>query len=150
MKLERSDIAQRIPHAGAMCLLDGVLDWDGESIRCVAHTHLDAANPLRSHDRLAVICGIEYAAQAMALHGSLCAKTASRPRSGYLAVVRECAWTVARLDDLPGELTIVARQLYADGLKVLYEFDLSCQKSEILRGRAAVVLDAPPRGEQSA
>ncbi|WP_206685552.1 hypothetical protein, partial [Escherichia coli] len=33
-------------------------------IRCTATSHRDPRNPLRSHGRLASVCGIEYAAQA--------------------------------------------------------------------------------------
>ena len=33
--VDRDTIATMIPHAGAMCLLDGVLGWDETSVRCV-------------------------------------------------------------------------------------------------------------------
>ena len=69
--LDRAAIARRSPHQGRMCLLERVLDWDAAQIRCGAVSHRDAGNPLRAHDRLAAACGIEYAAQAMAVHGSL-------------------------------------------------------------------------------
>ena len=60
-----------IPHTGAMCLLDGVLQWDTSTIQCVSRSHRDAHNPLRIDGRLPTLCGIEYAAQAMAVHGGL-------------------------------------------------------------------------------
>src|SRR6202012_731614 len=64
--LGREQIAASIPHSGAMCLLDEVQAWDDTRIRCVATSHRDPHNPLRARGRLATICGIEYAAQAMA------------------------------------------------------------------------------------
>ncbi len=48
--MTKAEIAGLIPHAGAMCLLDGVLEWDEQRVRCVAHSHRDAANPLRLDD----------------------------------------------------------------------------------------------------
>jgi predicted hotdog family 3-hydroxylacyl-ACP dehydratase len=71
MLLNRAWIEARIPHQGRMCLLDEVLDWNAQHIRCRTATHRAPDNPLRSHDRLGIACGIEYAAQAMALHGAL-------------------------------------------------------------------------------
>jgi predicted hotdog family 3-hydroxylacyl-ACP dehydratase len=69
--LNRAWIAAHIPHQGRMCLLDEVIDWDRRQIRCRSATHRAPDNPLRSHGRLGSACGIEYAAQAMALHGAL-------------------------------------------------------------------------------
>ena len=59
-----------------MCLLDAVLDWDDARITCRATSHADPANPLRADGRLGAANGIEYAAQAMAVHGALLAKLA--------------------------------------------------------------------------
>ena len=44
MLIDRAGIAARIPHQGRMCLLDGVLEWDAERIRCCATSHRDPAN----------------------------------------------------------------------------------------------------------
>ena len=73
MFMNRAWIEERIPHHGRMCLLDEVIEWDAQHIRCRSATHRDPDNPLRSHGRLGIACGIEYAAQAMALHGALAA-----------------------------------------------------------------------------
>ena len=43
-----------IPHHGRMCLLDEVIEWDAQHIRCRSGTHRCADNPLRSHGRLGV------------------------------------------------------------------------------------------------
>jgi predicted hotdog family 3-hydroxylacyl-ACP dehydratase len=76
-------ICARLPHAGRMCLLDRLESWDNESIVCVAVSHRDPGNPLRSHECLPAVGGVEYAAQAMALHGSLLATPgASTARDG--------------------------------------------------------------------
>jgi len=142
LQLTRGDIAALIPHAGAMCLLDGVIHWDEDRIRCVSTSHHDAANPLRTDGQLPAVCGIEYAAQAMAAHGGLAGKTRGRPRTGFLASVRDVVCHRGRLDDIEGSLVVEAVRLLRDGDRVVYEFRLWVGDVEVLSGRAAVVLDA--------
>ena len=142
MRLTRAEIAGLIPHAGAMCLLDGVVHWDEDRIRCVSRSHLDAGNPLRAGGRLAAVCGIEYAAQAMAAHGGLAGSTRGRPRAGYLASLRDVVCRRDRLDDLDGDLVVDAERVLGDEGRVIYEFKVWVGKLEVLSGRAAVVLDA--------
>ncbi len=142
MRLSRAEIAELIPHAGAMCLLDGVLDWDASHIRCMSRSHRDAGNPLRVDGHLPALCGVEYAAQAMAVHGGLAGATRGKPRAGYLASLRDVACRRGRLDDLDGDLIVEAEQEAADGTRVIYSFTLRVGAVEVLSGRAAVVLDA--------
>lgn len=150
MLIGRLAIAQRIPHAGDMCLLEGVVGWDATSIDCLATSHRDPCNPLRSNQRLAAVCGIEYAAQAMALHGSLASPALEKPRAGYLASVRDCVCSVERLDTILADLEIHAERIFDDGQRVIYAFQVCSLGQELLQGRAAVVLDVgsalpPPR-----
>ena len=140
--LERDRIEALIPHTGAMCLLDGVAHWDETRIRCVTRTHLDAGNPLRAGGVLPGLCGIEYAAQAMAVHGGLTRGAAGKPRAGYLASLRDVQCLRDRLDDLEGELVVEAERVMGDGNSVIYQFAIRAGGNEILSGRAAVVLEA--------
>jgi predicted hotdog family 3-hydroxylacyl-ACP dehydratase len=141
--LDRAWIAERIPHGGAMCLLDEVVAWDDEGIRCVATSHRDPNNPLRLNGRLAAVCGIEYAAQAMAVHGAVLATgTKRRPRAGFLASVRNVETHVERLDTLDGPLTVEAERISGDENNVLYRFMLQCGARIAMTGRAAVIIDA--------
>ena len=133
-------IAGMIPHAGRMCLLDRVVHWDEATIRCLSGTHRAAGNPLRTHDELPTVCGIEYASQAMAVHGYLVGAVRERPRAGYLASVRDLVVRRERLDDLPGDLLVEAVRLMGDDDRVLYAFELRCGEEVLLSGRAAVVL----------
>ena len=142
MRLTREGIAAIVPHAGAMCLLDGVTDWDERRIRCVSRTHLDAGNPLRSEGRLPAVCAVEYAAQAMAVHGGLAGSTQGRPRAGYLASLRDVDCLRERLDDLDGELVVEAERLMGDEAHVIYRFSVSIGNIAVVTGRAAVVLQA--------
>ncbi|WP_321797746.1 hotdog family protein [Caballeronia sp. J97] len=140
--LDRDWIAARIPHGGSMCLLDAVVAWDAEQIRCTATSHLRADNPLRAKDRLASVCGIEYAAQAMAVHGALVGERDERPRVGMLTSVRGVQTHVERLDTLDGPLDIEAGRIGGDANTVLYRFTVHCAGRLLLSGRAAVILDA--------
>ena len=142
MLAHRADIAKVIPHAGNMCLLDGVLECDAQRIRCISSTHRDTGNPMRSGDRLPALCGIEYAAQAMAVHGAWDAKFDKKPRAGYLAALRDVACHAMRLDDLVDDLIIEAEKTMGDDARVIYQFTIHAGAARILSGRATVVLDA--------
>jgi predicted hotdog family 3-hydroxylacyl-ACP dehydratase len=140
--LDQRWIAAHIPHQGAMCLLDAVLEWSDTAIVCRAVSHTDPTNPLRAEERLGAAAGIEYAAQAMAVHGALVAGDDAPPRQGYLTSVRSVALHVARLDDVAGTLDVRAERLSGDGNHILYQFSLAHAGRCLLEGRAAVVLDA--------
>jgi len=150
--LNRDDIACRIPHQGSMCLLDTVTDWDDSRIQCQASSHRNTDHPLRAHGRLGAACGVEYAAQAMAVHGALMAEAAARtagatasstpPRAGYLASLRSVNLYVERLDTVPGPLTVSAERMTGDANTVLYSFTVQAGTQTLLSGRAVVVLDA--------
>ena len=141
MLIGKLEIRARIPHAGAMCLLDSVLAWDDKHIACATGTHRAADNPLRRNGRLHTICGVEYAAQAMALHGGLARRAHAPPRVGYLASLRELVCGVAYLDAIEGDLLVRAERLLDEGSRVIYRFTLGGKDGELMSGRAAVVLE---------
>jgi predicted hotdog family 3-hydroxylacyl-ACP dehydratase len=140
--LGRDWIAAHIPHQGSMCLLDAVTEWSPERIRCTSGSHRRPDNPLRAFGRLGSVCGIEYAAQAMAIHGALLAAAADQLRQGYLASVRGVDLPVERLDDIDADLDIEAERLSGDDNNVLYRFEVRAAGRLLLGGRAAVILDA--------
>jgi predicted hotdog family 3-hydroxylacyl-ACP dehydratase len=143
MRLNRGWIEAHIPHQGRMCLLDEVLDWETDRIRCASGGHASPDHPLRAHGRLGIACGIEIAAQTMAVHGALSADGAGeRPRAGLLAGVRSVHMYAARLDDLQADLVCEATRMAGDAATALYEFELSSAGATLMRGRATVVLDA--------
>jgi predicted hotdog family 3-hydroxylacyl-ACP dehydratase len=142
---QREDIARHIPHQGSMCLLDRVLAWDANQISCEASSHRSSSNPLRAHGRLGASCGIEYAAQVMAVHGALIATTlapSARQQAGYLASVRSVKLHTDRLDTVDSPLTIQAERLSGDSNIILYQFSVTAGALALLSGRAVVVLEA--------
>lgn len=141
--LDHAWIASHIPHQGSMCLLDKVEAWDQEKIACRASSHRAVDNPLRAYGQLGIACGIEYAAQAMAVHGALLAPADStRPRVGYLVSVRGVTMAATRLDDIQSDLLITASCIMSSENNILYQFSLSAEGKLLLEGRAAVVLNA--------
>ncbi|WP_245597980.1 3-hydroxylacyl-ACP dehydratase [Ottowia thiooxydans] len=141
----RSWIAERIPHQGQMCLLDRVVSASPEGVTCTTSTHLLPDNPMRIHGELGVACGIEYAAQAMALHGALIAELngSELPKRGYLVSVRNVSLHVPTLDAVTGELTVAALCEADNGDHCVYEFSLAAAGRVLLEGRAMVMLNAP-------
>jgi predicted hotdog family 3-hydroxylacyl-ACP dehydratase len=140
--MERSEIALLIPHAGAMCLLDKVVRWDAGSIRCLTTRHRSADNPLqRAGGEIGAACAIEFAAQAMALHGRLLHDTGGAPKPGYLASVRDVRLHAPFLDKIVEDLVIDAALLMGDGRTASYSFTLSTAAGEIASGRATVVFE---------
>ncbi|HRE42599.1 MAG TPA: hypothetical protein PKY87_01355 [Terricaulis sp.] len=121
--LDRDAIARLIPHAGAMCLLARVITHDATSITCEADSHRDSENPLRNAAGLPVSAGIEYAAQAIALHAAL-RKAGGPAGRGFLAVLSDVRWNRERLDDLPAPLLIQADLLADTGGGLQYRFSV--------------------------
>ena len=151
MRLNRAWIENRIPHHGRMCLLDEVIAWSAARVSCRSSTHREADNPLRAYGRLGIACGIEYAAQAMAVHGALVAASSAAdhgapltgsPAAGFLAVVRDVRFQSLRLDDVQGDLICDAVRMAGDATTALYEFELRSDTALLLSGRATVVFDA--------
>ena len=153
--LDHDGIAARIPHAGAMCLLDSVVSWDEDHIECTGIGYPAAGappHPLSDAGRLPATAAIEYAAQAMALHGRLMQEREAAcgdgrqgaPRRGFLAGVRSvrlhCRWLAK---DCP-ILTVRVERFAGDDVQVLYDFEVRAA-GPIAQGRAVVVLDAGAR-----
>lgn len=138
--MNAADIAKLLPHRGSMVLLDDVIDYDAGRIHCLARRHRSTDNPLREGGRLPAWCGLEYAAQAMAVHQGLCAGDSAPPARGFLAVARELEISINELDGLPGELHIHAEKIIAEGGRSLYQFHLTSDEQPVLSGRVAVVL----------
>ncbi len=143
-------IAALVPHQGTMCLLARVDAWDAQGIVCHANNHRDARHPLRTRSGLLSSCLIEYAAQAMAVHGALHggpAALVSRP--GLLAAARQVKLGLLNLDDLPklqaDELHIEATRQAADERQLLYSFTARHGALQLASGRITVVLNRQDR-----
>ncbi len=142
-QIDKKWIEAHVPHQGSMCLLEGVTHWSEQSITCSSATHQLASNPLRVSSRLNAACGIEYAAQAMAVHGALLAPPGqSRPRAGFLVSVRGCQIHCKYLDDFKLALTINAKCVNKSVDNLLYTFTVQAERTVLLEGRAAVMINS--------
>jgi predicted hotdog family 3-hydroxylacyl-ACP dehydratase len=118
--LTRAEIERRVPHAGSMCLLDQVVQWDTNHIVCQAESpRMD--HPLALAAGVPVVAAVEYAAQAAALHGALL-DGSPEPRGGRLARLSGVELTDGCLDAGSGRLTIRADLLARSDAGCTYNF----------------------------
>ena len=136
--LDHDEIAPLLPHSGKMVLLDVVQSWTDSEITCLTRSHRDAGNPLRRDNRLPAICGVEYGAQAMAVHGALVSGSKGRP--GVLAGLRYVTCRVDRLDDVAGDLTVHAKLMIGERRSSMYAFSIRSAAARLLDGQATVFL----------
>jgi predicted hotdog family 3-hydroxylacyl-ACP dehydratase len=135
------DIRQLIPHHGKMCVLAGVRHYDEQSIRCYSTSHHAPDNPLRENNQLHAVCGVEYAAQAMAVHGALTSQQNNgTPRAGRLAGVRSVELHTHRLDDINAPLEVEATKIMGNENSMVYEFTIHAAQRLLLKGKATVML----------
>ena len=128
-----------------MCLLDTVEYWDAERVVCRTSQHRSPGNPLRANARLSSIHGIEFAAQAMAVHGGLLSPKGAAPSVGLLVSVRDCVLHCERLDVLDSLLTVEARRITGNNGLTMYEFSVTADKL-VIEGRASVLLQGERAG----
>jgi len=137
------DIRELLPHAGLMCLLEEVIEWDDAQVLVGTRTHQRADNPLRCAGRLDALQLCEYGAQAMAVHGGLLARREGRRAAPGLLVSLRDAWLAGGdLAQLAGPLQVRALRLHGDASGWQYAFEASHAGQLLARGRAAVVLRA--------
>lgn len=136
-----------LPHAGRMRLVDRIVSYDEQHIVCESDSHRAADHPLADGGTLSIVAGLEYGAQAMAIHGGLLAAVAhpQRPRArhGFLVAASDLTWFVERLDACASPLIIEAINELRSDQHVAYRFEIRAADVTVLRGRASVLLDAP-------
>ena len=140
--LDQTEFAPLIPHAGRMCLLDGVAAWDATTIHAVSDSHALADHPLRGADgRLHAVHLAEYGAQAMAVHGALRdrAQGATAVKPGRLVSLRDVQLAVEHVDADGGRLDVHAECLFADDAGAQYAFRVEQGGRLLASGRAAVI-----------
>jgi predicted hotdog family 3-hydroxylacyl-ACP dehydratase len=140
--LTAAEIAARVPHHGTMCLLHTLHESSDTHVLCSTTSQHAADNPLRSASGLLSCNAIEYAAQAMALHGAMTAPAESPPRGGRLASVRGVKLHAPRLDTIDGLLFVHAERLAGEAGQAMYRFTLvDARQNTLVEGRATVLLN---------
>ena len=138
--IKHNELCSLIPHSFDMCLLDRVEFWDKDKIICHSNSHLLATNPLRREDSLSSVHLLEYAAQAMAVHGGLHNREQGlQMTEGYLAALRDVNINLCELDKIQTELRIEANKILSQGGNMIYAFTVSSAETEIASGRATII-----------
>jgi predicted hotdog family 3-hydroxylacyl-ACP dehydratase len=141
MPLTKTEICELLPHTGRMCLLEAVQHWDPDGIVCIAESHRDPTNPLRRGGQLPAVGAVEYAAQAMGVHGGLVSKlTAAKPSVGFLASLRDVVLHASRLDDLDGPMQVRVRRVADGGGSVMCDFEVGTRERALVSGRATLLM----------
>lgn len=143
--LDRDAIACRIPHGGRMRLLARVERWDASGIDCRAVSHRDADNPLRVPGGLPAWAGIEYAAQAAAVHGSLLESRVTA-RGGVLAALKNVTARCRWLDQARDELHVSAALVHRDPAGGIYRFQVGDGQEVLLEGQFTLMFREPGAG----
>jgi predicted hotdog family 3-hydroxylacyl-ACP dehydratase len=134
--LDRADIEARLPHGPPMCLLDSVLRWDTSTIHGVARA-ADAMHPLAREGFVPAVAAVEYAAQAVAVHGALLAGR-GLPRPGMLAKIGEATLHADRIPVGEGPIGVHAALLGAGPSGCLYHVEVRCGDRPVASGRLMV------------
>ena len=136
MMPDRAQIERLVPHAGAMCLIDAVTDWDNTRIACTSEQP-GATHPLARDGGVPAIAAAEYAAQATALHGALL-DGAQRPRAGMLAKLIDVKLHGPRFPAGGGELVVRAEVLGRLSVGCMYSFEVADAHNAIASGRLII------------
>ena len=137
--LDRDAINALVPHSGRMLLLDSLVEWQGDTLHAISRNHTDPEHPLRLDGRLPASAGIEYAAQAMALHSRLQASGGDAPGMPVIAAINALHCAVDRLDNLTGPMDIRVRREHVMAAGAQYTFSLSRGALELAAGVLLVV-----------
>ena len=79
--------AQVLPHSGDMRLIDAILGYDAESVRCRVRVRRDS--PFCEADGVPAWVGVEYMAQAMGVYSGIeLLQRGEQPRIGFLIGTR--------------------------------------------------------------
>ncbi|HTV86229.1 MAG TPA: phosphotransferase [Dyella sp.] len=137
----RADWMERIPHAGAMRLLDVVHRWSETHIHAMGERHPSHQHPLRSDAGLHAVHLAEYGAQAVAVHAALIAASRgdTRTRQGRLVSLRDVQLMAEYIDLAVAPLDVHAQCLVADERGAQYSFRVEQRAQLLAAGRVAIM-----------
>lgn len=135
--LARQHWAELIPHAGAMALIDAVVDWNGTVIHAIGERHIPSSHPLANSRGLHAVHLAEYGAQVLAIHAALLGEV--QARAGRLVSLRDVELAVEYVDLSKGRLAVHAERIYVDDRGARYTFKVEQQGYTLASGRVAVM-----------
>lgn len=129
-------VLERMPHKGAMRLIDRIISVNEAEIHCLGVPHGDAGYPLRLDGILYTANLVELGAQAAAAHAST--GDLKGNHTGLLIGLQNVDLLTSIVTDCSDNLHITARQLHFDGNGALYDFEVSSQGQKYIEGRATL------------
>lgn len=138
------DIAPLLPHAAPMILIESPIESAENYLMCRTDSHLLANHPLRIEGILNIFSGIEYAAQAMALHARLSGapgQEGEQPPRGFVATASKVKAFAARLDQYPHPLLVRVDRIASSRDSSLYSFIIKADEILLLEGQLMAVIE---------
>lgn len=139
--LTREAIAQCIPHAGSMVLLDAVQGWDASAIDCLSYQHRAQDNPLREQGALSCIALVEFAAQAAALHASLNGEGINGQGTAFIGAIKALNLYRETVPEVEA-LGVSARMVLNESSGAIYQLRVAAAGELLMDAR--IVLVIPP------
>ena len=151
----REEISIYLPHKGTMMLIDKIESFTENEIIAKSINHLDINHPLLKENRLGLAIGIEYAAQASAIHSRINAEvniqnidkhlpnvqTSLAPIiPGKLVSVREINCFSKYLNIPKTSLIISAKQEQVSAQALIYSFLVANENQKLISGRLMIHL----------
>lgn len=134
---------ERMPHKGAMRLIESILSATEQKIHCIATSHIEATYPLRIDGTLFSANLVELGAQAAAAHASLFGIKGNH--TGLLIGLQNIEICIPIVTKHPEPLKVSAQQLHFDTNGSLYNFKVSGEDGAIfITGRAALKMHGEP------
>lgn len=130
----------RMPHKGAMLLLDRVERLEEDRIRCIARDHRAPDYPLRVEGRLMSVALVELGAQAAAAHASV--HGIDGAHTGLLLSLRAVEVFEMAADSVSCPFEIEAERIEATAIGAHYRFSVRGEGREMLRGEAMLSMQA--------
>ena len=131
-----NDALERMPHMGAMRLIEQITSATEAEIHCLGVPHGDAAYPLRLGGILYTANLVELGAQAAAAHASMGELKGNH--TGLLIGLQNITLFTSTVPEGPENLRVTARQLHFDGNGALYDFEIGSQEQIYIQGRATL------------
>lgn len=126
----------RMPHKGAMRLIERIVSADETQIHCIGIDHSCENYPLRLDGRLFSVALIELGAQAAAAHASLFDIRGNH--TGLLIALQNVEVIRHEIRETSGSLEIFASQLHFDANGAIYGFWVSDERGKLVNGRAVL------------
>lgn len=140
MLMDRSRIAELIPHGDSMCMLDEIIAWDAANIHGRSYQFAGNGNPLFENGQLDTVLLIEYGAQAAAVHAALMHSQLGEARPAYIGAVKNIELFTAMADNSTA-LDLHLHCLLSSSQGAIYEVVAQQAETLLLRGR--LILSQP-------